>query len=449
MARRFLSRLFLVVLCCCALASAATELSAAPVVVAVDTSRSLSAADLAQVSRAVGDLMAQLPAGTSAGLLRFADSPEWIERPGVTPAQVGAALSELRPEGSYTLLHDAVFEAARALPGGGAVLVVTDGRDENSATTVDDIARLCEAQGVRVFTAAVGARRDDRLLRRLALVTGGEYAGPVVAIDSARLARTLAEAPPAVPAAAAPEPAPAPREEPPAGIAPGEDAAAAAAAETPPAASSLPRWLLGLAVVALLAIAAIAGLLTRRRKRASVAECRSCGKDLATGEGPECAACRDVHLLERLHRQPPPQVGSAIEAFLDTGVFPQMSLEERLERTFVMQEIAVLQVKEPGEPVRSFQLDTDRAFSVGRSPDRVSLALPDPTLSAEHFRIVPYEGDFYLVDSGSTNGTLRNGERLRLVKLRPGDILRAGQAEFTFAIQQSARAGERRDVVRA
>jgi hypothetical protein len=206
---------------------------------------------------------------------------------------------------------------------------------------------------------------------------------------------------------------------------------------------------LGLAVVALLAIAAIAGLLARRRKRAAVAECTSCGKDLAPGEGPECAACRDLHLLEKLHRQPPPQVGSAIEAFIDTGVFPQMSLEERLERTFVMQEFAVLQVKEPGEPVRSFQLDTARAFSVGRSPERVSLALPDPTLSAEHFRIVPYEGDFYLVDSGSTNGTLRNGERLRLAKLRPGDILHAGQAEFTFAIQQRARTGGRLDAVRA
>ena len=419
----------------------------APIVVAIDTSRSLSAEDLAAVARSVGDVMARLPAGTPAGLLRFADTPQWVERPEVTPAQVGAALVDLRREGRYTLLHDAVFEAARALPAGGAVLVVSDGRDENSATTVDDIARLCEARGVRIFTAAVGARQDERTLRRLALVSQGEYLGPLAAADAATVAQRLEKAS----EAAAPQPSAAspaqagdvdaarPITEPP---------AAAAPSVPSPARGGGPSWLWLVALGGLAAGGAIA-FAARRSRAAAEPECASCGKTLLPGETGECAACRENRLVAQLQRQPVAPVGSAIEAFIDTGVFPQMSLEERLERTFVMQEIPVLQVKEPGEPVRAFQLSADRAFSIGRSPERVSLALPDPTLSAEHFRIVPHEGQFYLLDSGSTNGTLRNGEHLRVARLRPGDVLHAGQEEFTFAIQQSSRNGPRRSAVGA
>ena len=60
---------------------ASSAIAAPPVVVAVDTSRSLSADDLHKVAGAVGDVMAALPAGTPAGLLRFADTPQCISQP--------------------------------------------------------------------------------------------------------------------------------------------------------------------------------------------------------------------------------------------------------------------------------------------------------------------------------------------------------------------------------
>src|SRR4029453_3394857 len=102
-------------------------------------------------------------------------------------------------------------------------------------------------------------------------------------------------------------------------------------------------------------------------------------------------------------------------------VFPQMSFEERLEKTFVMEEAPGLEVREPGEQPRPLHLSPGPAFSVGRSPQRASLAIPDPTLSAEHFRVVPHADGFYLLDLGSTNGTLRGGERLRAARLHSGD----------------------------
>ncbi len=439
---RFLLRpiLFLAFLAASAVAASA---AAVPVVVAIDTSRSLDAEDLRRIAGAVGDVMVKLPPGTPAGLLRFADSAQWMERPGVTPAQVGAALAELRPEGRFTLLHDAVFEAAQALPAGGVVFLVSDGRDENSATTVEDITRICEARGVRIFTAVAGARRNERVLRRLSLLTGGDYVGAIAAVDSTAVANRLAAA--AGELAAAPQRAPGPAS----GLAAEAAGREAAAARTEPAPASaagvretapsrLP-WLIGAGLVV---AAAVVGFLWRaRRAGPEQAECSRCGRALQPGESGECAACREAALLDVLKRRQVAPPGSAIEAFMDTGVFPQMSLEERLEKTFVMQEVPMLVVREPGEPPRPFQLDREQAFSVGRSPQKASLAIPDPTLSSEHFRIVPHEGSFYLLDLGSTNGTQRGGERLRTARLRPGDLLHAGQAEFVFEIQQQTRSG--------
>jgi hypothetical protein len=428
------------------LAAVAAGAANAPVVVAIDTSRSLSEEDLRRVTGAVGDLLVKLPAGTPAGLLRFADSPQWMERPGVTPAQVGAALAELRPEGRFTLLHDAVFEAAQALPAGGTVLLVSDGRDENSATTIDDIARICERRGIRIFTAAAGAQRNEKVLRRLSLLTGGEYLGSISELGAADAAAKFGAAARAVESPVAgrsgaassqpstvaepPRPAPAPAAEEP------------SRAPAPAGGTSPLVWGFGAGLVAA-AIAAAMTWRSRRRAATAPAACARCGKTLQPGESGDCATCREAVLLDDLKRRPVAPPGSGVEAFMDPGVFPQMSLEERLEKTFVMQEVPVLEVREPGEPPRSFQLSSEQAFSIGRSPQRASLAIPDPTLSAEHFRIVPHADGFYLLDLGSTNGTLRAGERLRAARLRPGDRLQAGQEEFVFTVKQQARSGGR------
>ena len=59
-------------------------------------------------------------------------------------------------------------------------------------------------------------------------------------------------------------------------------------------------------------------------------------------------------------------------------------------------------------------------------------ALPDPALSGQHFRIVPDEGRFYLLDLRSTNGTFVNGERAVVRELASGDVIHAGQIECSF-----------------
>src|SRR6185503_14122928 len=148
------------------------------------------------------------------------------------PAEASAALGSLRPAGSYTLLDDALFTAVRELAPGGVVLLLTDGRDENSATTVEDVARACEARGVRVVGVGAGKRLDERRMRRLALLTGGSYVGPLASVKPAEVGAALvaaASAPVEVAVAKPVETAPA---APPSGEA---DAAAPSSGATSPA----------------------------------------------------------------------------------------------------------------------------------------------------------------------------------------------------------------------
>ena len=98
-------------------------------------------------------------------------------QPPSTAEALRSALADLKPEGNYTLLNDALFTAARQLENGGIILFLTDGRDENSATTVEDVADLCRANHVRIIAIGTGRRVDEKAMRRLALLTDGASVG--------------------------------------------------------------------------------------------------------------------------------------------------------------------------------------------------------------------------------------------------------------------------------
>lgn len=69
-------------------------------------------------------------------------------------------------------------------------------------------------------------------------------------------------------------------------------------------------------------------------------------------------------------------------------------------------------------------LDKDKVtFGRGKSCDWV---LPHPTVSREHFHVERNNGKLFLVDQGSENGTLANGERISWIELEDGDSIQAG-----------------------
>jgi pSer/pThr/pTyr-binding forkhead associated (FHA) protein len=75
----------------------------------------------------------------------------------------------------------------------------------------------------------------------------------------------------------------------------------------------------------------------------------------------------------------------------------------------------------------------DRALRLGRSPDN-DVIMRDPATSGHHARLERRDDQFWIVDLGSTNGTLVNGEPIQEKRLNHGDRLTIGQNAVHFAL---------------
>ena len=73
----------------------------------------------------------------------------------------------------------------------------------------------------------------------------------------------------------------------------------------------------------------------------------------------------------------------------------------------------------------------ERTLSVGRSTE-CDIVIPDTNVSRRHAEIRPTIDGFNVVDLGSTNGSLVNGERVTQRELREGDELVFGNTRFVF-----------------
>ncbi len=75
------------------------------------------------------------------------------------------------------------------------------------------------------------------------------------------------------------------------------------------------------------------------------------------------------------------------------------------------------------------------ALSIGKKKGEVDLVLEEASVSRMHARITNTDGNFYLEDLNSTNGTFRNGLQMQPYekkKLEEGDEIKCGKAVFIF-----------------
>lgn len=75
----------------------------------------------------------------------------------------------------------------------------------------------------------------------------------------------------------------------------------------------------------------------------------------------------------------------------------------------------------------------DRMTVIGRD-DQCQIRLQDPDASRRHAAIQPFGREFYIMDMGSTNGTLINGRPEEKRILRHGDRITLGRQEFQFLL---------------
>lgn len=85
--------------------------------------------------------------------------------------------------------------------------------------------------------------------------------------------------------------------------------------------------------------------------------------------------------------------------------------------------------KQDGE-TKDFELG-ERSITIGRSPD-ADIILLDEKVSRVHCGVRLWDGEFYIKDLKSKNGTFVNGRRVEVCKLKPSDAVKIGSYTFTF-----------------
>jgi predicted RNA-binding Zn-ribbon protein involved in translation (DUF1610 family) len=83
-----------------------------------------------------------------------------------------------------------------------------------------------------------------------------------------------------------------------------------------------------------------------------------------------------------------------------------------------------------GRAGEHFLLESE-ATTVGRSPD-CDVFLDDVTVSRRHARVLRRDGQFFIEDQGSLNGTFLNRRRIESGALEDGDELQIGKYKLTF-----------------
>lgn len=103
------------------------------------------------------------------------------------------------------------------------------------------------------------------------------------------------------------------------------------------------------------------------------------------------------------------------------------------------QEFVISTVVPDGRTVRNILSVSRPRFSVGRRSDsaRVDLQLNDSAVSRSHARFELRDGKVWIVDLGSSNGTIFRNRRIGRdpVQLRPGDSIQVGSAVLTLSMQ--------------
>ena len=76
----------------------------------------------------------------------------------------------------------------------------------------------------------------------------------------------------------------------------------------------------------------------------------------------------------------------------------------------------------------------ERPITIGRSPE-ADVVILDEKASRLHCGIRLWDGEFYIKDLKSRNGTYVNGDRVDVAKLKLGDKIRVGSVVFSFDVE--------------
>ncbi len=87
-------------------------------------------------------------------------------------------------------------------------------------------------------------------------------------------------------------------------------------------------------------------------------------------------------------------------------------------------------------PTRKYALPSQKVYRIGRTQDCDLPLIHDPTVSAQHARLLVRANKLTIEDMGSASGTFVNGQMIRVAQITASDQVRIGTTELVF--QQTA-----------
>jgi Ca-activated chloride channel family protein len=150
----------------------------------VDSSQSMHRR-IDYVREAAGKLVDFLRSGDRVLVAPFTRALAAVTGPTSDRQTILEAIGRIQASGG-TAIVDSLVEIVRGLPANDArraIVLVTDGYDENSATPIDEALAVLKESRVTVYVVAIGgvagvSLKGERLLRRIAIETGGQFFSP-------------------------------------------------------------------------------------------------------------------------------------------------------------------------------------------------------------------------------------------------------------------------------
>jgi hypothetical protein len=387
------------------ISSAADEIQ--NVSVLLDVSRSVSPQEFERIKGKIQELTQQKNPTIHFSLYIFGNSLQKITRD---------QLQSIQATQSNTIFYDALYDVLQELEKVSAtkksIVIFSDGKDTRSATILNDIVPFAREQKIVIHCVGIG-KANRRLLERLAKLTAGKYFPTEDPALIEGLLKTVAVQSPA-PSSVVP----------PVKIQPSRDAAPMPVSSAKKSRSQPYRL-----IAALIASLAVGGLVLyrlRSRKRS----CPNCGKSLKASQL-ICQECPGQTQIQPRPEIPAPRP-DLIQP-LPPRMAPSHETQELLSRTYFLDETPALLVTKGKNIGEKFRLSKENPMSIGRS--RLNEIRPDdPSISAQHCRIIPEKGEYVIYDLGSTNGTVVNNINVNMAILEEGDTIRIGSTTLLFTL---------------
>ncbi len=348
-------------------------------------------------------------------------------------------INKLYPSAIYTTIYDTIFFASKDLAlyknELKAIIMLSDGLNENSTLLFDDIARMLTEEKISIYAIRVGKNiNGERTLKRLSLLSNGKYYD-LSDMGARAITNSINKELDIISERIIKEKKSTLREE---SISKVDESLSKEVIQKPiqvpekkikeEGAFSILNILI-LVIILIILVIGIFGLVIYVKGKKEKRKCPKCGRVLEEYQ----LQCPDCQVEEKVEKEEAEEekIIIAPELLKKTPV-----PEEAIENTFVLLEKPLLIIRKGKMIGKKFYLSYDRSITIGRS-ENCDISLEDITISSQHCRIIPQQDKFIIVDLQSTNGTFINEKKIKQSILKEGDIIRVGETQLLYKIEQS------------